>query len=148
MITFKLLLVGGLEHVSIYWEWWSQLTFIFFQRGDSTTSQLSVVNKWPPNFGHLFANLFALEVVYWYRKEGRMATRILDHSIGPGFSCSWEDLNNAPWPCSGGLGSGKWCDGWWPNEFWLRSWRFVFERASILNFIYMIAINEGSRWDL
>ena len=38
------------------------------------------------------------QVVYWYRKDGQMATRILDHSIGPGFSCSWEDLNNAPWP--------------------------------------------------
>jgi hypothetical protein len=37
------------------------------------------------------------QVVYWYRKDGQMATRILDHSIGPGFSCSWEDLNNAPW---------------------------------------------------
>jgi len=34
------------------------------------------------------------KVVYWYMKDGKLSTRILDMSIGPGFSCSWEDLNN------------------------------------------------------
>ena len=36
------------------------------------------------------------KVVYWYMKDGKLSTRILDMSIGPGFSCSWEDLNNDP----------------------------------------------------
>ena len=36
------------------------------------------------------------KVVYWYMKDGKLLTRILDMSIGPGFSCSWEDLNNDP----------------------------------------------------
>ena len=47
--------------------------------------------------GRFFLTSTLHQVVYWYRKDGQMATRILDHSIGPGFSCSWEDLNNAPW---------------------------------------------------
>ncbi|CAE7277402.1 TYW1 [Symbiodinium pilosum] len=33
-------------------------------------------------------------VVYWYQQEdGSMASRLLDDTIGPGFSCSWTDLN-------------------------------------------------------
>jgi len=34
------------------------------------------------------------KIVYWWRKEdGTMASRVLDEQSGPGFSCSWEDLN-------------------------------------------------------
>ena len=33
-------------------------------------------------------------VVYWYMQEdGSMRSRLLDDTIGPGFSCSWVDLN-------------------------------------------------------
>lgn len=46
------------------------------------------------NFALVAPEYITGKVVYWYRKDGQMATRILDHSIGPGFSCSWEDLNN------------------------------------------------------
>ena len=38
------------------------------------------------------------QVVYWFMKNGTMKSRELDSSMGPGFSCSWEDLNNAPRP--------------------------------------------------
>jgi len=34
------------------------------------------------------------KVVYWYMRNGSMASRLLDDSLGPGFSCSWEDLNH------------------------------------------------------
>jgi len=34
------------------------------------------------------------KIVYWWQKEdGTMASRVLDEQSGPGFSCSWEDLN-------------------------------------------------------
>lgn len=34
------------------------------------------------------------KMVYWYMKEdGSMASRVLDAKSGPGFSCSWIDLN-------------------------------------------------------
>lgn len=34
------------------------------------------------------------QVVYWFMKDKKMKKRVLDTSIGPGFSCSWSDLNN------------------------------------------------------
>ncbi|CAJ1398365.1 unnamed protein product [Effrenium voratum] len=34
------------------------------------------------------------KVVYWFMKNSTMKSRELDSSMGPGFSCSWEDLNN------------------------------------------------------
>ncbi|CAE8702954.1 unnamed protein product, partial [Polarella glacialis] len=50
-----------------------------------------------PNTKHLalVAPEFVGErIVYWYMQEdGSMASRVLDAASGPGFSCSWEDLN-------------------------------------------------------
>ena len=36
------------------------------------------------------------QVVYWYMDGHKMRSRVLDDTTGPGFSCSWADLNNAP----------------------------------------------------
>jgi len=34
------------------------------------------------------------KVVYYYMKDGVMQSRVLDEQSGPGFACSWADLNN------------------------------------------------------
>ena len=49
-----------------------------------------------PNSSHLALvapEFISGRVVYWFMKDGTMTSRLLDDSIGPGFSCSWTDLN-------------------------------------------------------
>jgi hypothetical protein len=56
-------LVGGLEHLddfSIYWEWWSQLTFIFFRGVGQSPTRLHCRCKRPCSQGllHMFPPAF------------------------------------------------------------------------------------------